>query len=85
MGICFSKGDLLVDYQKILNYHTSGPINILSIKSHSFTLYCLMIQKIDPLKSLLDVKRHMIKKSVLDAPKLYGLQENKSACVFCSF
>ena len=27
----------------------------------------------------------MIKKSVLDAPKLYGLQENKSACVFCSF
>ena len=42
-----------------------------SIRSHIFTLDCLMIQKTHPLKSLLDVQRHTIKSSVPDAPKLY--------------
>ena len=41
-----------------------------------------MSHKTDPLKSLLDVQRHMIKKSVPDAPNIYDLQENKSYGVF---
>ena len=40
-----------------------------------------MGQKTDPLKSLQDVQRN-INKSVPDAPKLYVLRENSSACVF---
>ena len=73
-----------VEYQNMFNYQTSGSRQISSIKSQSFTLGFLMSHKMDPLKSLLDAQRHMINKSVLDAPKLYVLQENKSACVFCS-
>ena len=42
-----------------------------------------MSQNRDPLKSLLEVQRHMIKKAVPDAPKLYFLHENKSDCVLC--
>ena len=43
----------------------------------------LMSQKKDPLNSLLDVQIHT-EKSVPDALKLYVLQVNNSACVFCS-
>ena len=77
-------GKFSVEYQNMFNYQTSGSRQISSIKSQSFTLGFLMSHKMDPLKSLLDTQRHMINKSVLDAPKLYVLQENKSACVFCS-
>ena len=47
---------------------------ISSIKDQIFTLDCLMSQKMDPLKSLLEVKRRMVKKKVPDAPKLYVLK-----------
>ena len=46
-------------------------------------LYIFYESKTDPLKSLLDIQRHMTK-SVPDAPKLCVLQENKSTCMFCS-
>ena len=41
-----------------------------------------MSQKTNPLKSLLDIQRHIIKKSVPDAPKLYFFKLNKSDFVF---
>ena len=63
--ILFSKGIFSVDYQKLLNYYTSVSRKISSIRSHSFTLDCLMSHKTDHLKSLLDVQRHMIKNQYL--------------------
>ena len=83
-GNLFSKGNLSVEYQNPLNHHTIRSIQLSSIRSQSFTLDCLMSQKTDPLKSLLDVQRHTIKKSVPDAPKFYVLQGSKSACVLYS-
>ena len=78
------KGNFSVNNQNLLKYHTNGSRNISSIKIKGFNLVCLMSNKMDPLRSFLDVKIHMIKKSVSDAGKLYVLRGNKSACVFCS-
>ena len=84
MEIFFSKEIFSVYHQNLLNYQASGSRQTSSISSQSFTLDSLVSEKIDPLKSLLDIKIHIIfKESVPDAPKLYFLQENKSDCVFC--
>ena len=59
--ILFLKKNCSVGYQKLLNYHTSGSRTFSSINSWSFTIDCLMGRKMDPLKSLLGVQRHIIK------------------------
>ena len=82
MGFFFSKEIFSVKYQNLLKYHTNVSRQISSIKSHSFTLYFLISNKTYPLKSLLDVQIHIIKKYVPDAPKLYVLQEIR--VILCS-
>ena len=70
--IFFSNKICSLDYQNLLGYHTSGSIKYSSIKSQIFTLVCLISQKIDSLKSLLDVQTHIIK-------NLYLIPES---CIF---
>ena len=43
-----------------------------------------MGQKTGPLKPLLDLQKHVIKKLGFDDPKLFVLRLNKSSCVLCS-
>ena len=61
MEIFFSKENFSVDYKKLLYYNTSVSRIFQISGSCLFSLDCLMSQKKDPLKYLLDVKIYMIK------------------------
>ena len=80
--IFFSNGFCEVDYQKLLNYHTSESRILSSIYSQSFTIDCLMSQKTDLLKSLLDVPRNMNKNQYLMLLKC--IFYNKIRVLVCS-
>ena len=72
-GAFLFKGNFLSILPKPVGLSHECIRRISSIMIQSFTLDCLMSQKTDPLKFLLGVQRHMIKKYVPDATKLYVL------------